>query len=188
MSALHRHGLQYILDTDACDYKVGCVLLQQKTSEDKLLVGYWNKSVIPSEKHYFITEKSFPAAVWSSFTLGPYLYEDFFTLRTEHHALKWILTPADSSEQLAHCLFLFAERRFEAGYRSSASHKMTDGVSCLRKSEVNPDVSDDEFPSLVSESSPDEDTAQASPREAVIVVRGSTKKETWTEKQPPVQY
>ena len=55
--ALPRHGYPYALDTDGCEYQVGCTLLQQQPNADKTPIGYWSRSLQAAERNYSTTEK-----------------------------------------------------------------------------------------------------------------------------------
>ena len=61
--ALPRHGYKYTLDTDACEYQVGCTLLQEQPSGDKHPVGYWSRSWTSAERNYSTTERECLAIV-----------------------------------------------------------------------------------------------------------------------------
>lgn len=43
----------YMLDTDACDQEVGCVLLKQHSDGNTRSVGYWSRTMSPPERSYF---------------------------------------------------------------------------------------------------------------------------------------
>ena len=79
--ALPRYGNTYTLDTDACKYQVGCVLLQEQLSGDCLPIEYWSRALTDAESNYTTTEKECLAVVWSILTLRPYLYGNTFDLR-----------------------------------------------------------------------------------------------------------
>ena len=100
--ALLRYGKKYTLDTDACAYQVGCALLQEQPSGERLPIGYWSRALTDAKKNYKTTEKEFLPVVWSILTLRPYLYGNTFDLRTDHEALRWVLDLSDSSGRLAH--------------------------------------------------------------------------------------
>lgn len=55
--ALFCYGYKYILLTDACDYQVGYALVQEQPNGDKLLVGYWGRTLAAVEGSYSKTER-----------------------------------------------------------------------------------------------------------------------------------
>ncbi len=79
------------LDTDASDYQLGCCLQQDQPDGSRLLIGYWSRSLDDAQKNYHTTENECLAIVWSILLLRPYLEGVQFTVRTDHHALRWVL-------------------------------------------------------------------------------------------------
>ena len=72
--ALPRAGFKYTLDTDDCDVKVVCVLLQdQPGPKTPKPVGFWSRTLTPAENGYETTNKECLAVVWAVLTLRPYL-------------------------------------------------------------------------------------------------------------------
>jgi RNase H-like domain found in reverse transcriptase/Reverse transcriptase (RNA-dependent DNA polymerase) len=90
------------LDTDASDGQLGCCcLLQGQPEGPALQLGYWSRTLNPAERNYSITEKECFAIVWAGTHLRPYLEWKRFTLRTDHHALRWVMNLADAQGLLA---------------------------------------------------------------------------------------
>jgi len=89
--ALPRSTGAYVLDTDASDYQVDCVLTQEQPDETYKPVGYWSCSITEAEKNYSTTEKVCLAVVWALFMLRPYVQGTRFIVRTDHSALRWML-------------------------------------------------------------------------------------------------
>ncbi|CDF33720.1 unnamed protein product [Chondrus crispus] len=90
-SCPHRSSLYPVtekcpLDTDACAYQVGCTLLQEQPSGERVPIGYWSRALTDAEKNYTTTEKECLVVVWSILTLRPYLYRNTFDLGTDHEA------------------------------------------------------------------------------------------------------
>lgn len=109
--------------------------MQQQSNGNKLSVGFWSRTFSASEKNYFIAEEKGLSMVRSIRTLRPYLYSSTFTSRRSHHAIRWILSLADSSERLARWRFQVAEYDYKADYRARAMQKVADKESRLRRSE-----------------------------------------------------
>ena len=58
--ALPKAGHPYMIDTDACAYQLGAMLLQQQDEEkanDCAPVGYWSKTLTGTERNYSTTER-----------------------------------------------------------------------------------------------------------------------------------
>ncbi len=89
--ALPRKDGHYTLDKDASDGQLGCCLHQDQPTGDRLLIGYWSRSLTSAERNYSTTDKECLAVGWSVLLLRPYLEGVQFTVRTDHHALRWSL-------------------------------------------------------------------------------------------------
>jgi len=99
--ALPQAGLPYVLDTDACDVQIGAVLNQDHKDEKGKSVyhplGYYSRVLNETERKYATTHKECFAIVWALLLLRAYLEGVRFLLRTDHAALKWILTTSDAT-------------------------------------------------------------------------------------------
>jgi RNase H-like domain found in reverse transcriptase len=78
----------FTLDTDASDQQLGCCLLQSQPDGSQRPVGYWSRRFTSAEKNYSTTEKECLAIVWEILHLRPYLEQQKFTIRTDHHSLR----------------------------------------------------------------------------------------------------
>ena len=144
--AIPCYGNKYTLDTDACAYQVGCALLQEQPSGDRLPIGYWSRALTDAEKNYTTTEKECLAVVWIILTLRPFLYWNTFDLRTDHEALLWSLTLADSSGRLARWRLRLSEYDYDIQYRPGIKHQLADGVSRLPAEGASSEPVDDKVP------------------------------------------
>lgn len=124
--ALPPHEKVYSLDTDAREYQVEGVFLQPEPNGDNLPVGYWSKSL--SVQEYFTEKMVCLAVVWSTLRLRLYLYRATFTLRTAHHALKWILNVADSSGRLASWRSRLVSYDYGVEYRPWTTPNVVNGL------------------------------------------------------------
>ena len=91
----------YKLNTDACAYQVGCCLLQEQENKTWHPIGYFSRSLTDAERNYSASERECLAVVWCVFMLRPYLLGTQFTVRTDHHAPRWLLNLTDVSGRLA---------------------------------------------------------------------------------------
>jgi RNase H-like domain found in reverse transcriptase/Reverse transcriptase (RNA-dependent DNA polymerase) len=98
--ALPRIEGAFTLDTDASDHQLGCCLLQSQPDVSQRPVGYWSRGLTSAEKNYSITEKECLAIVWAILHLRPYLEQQNFTIRTDHHSLRWVLNLSDAQGRL----------------------------------------------------------------------------------------
>ena len=83
------HSKPFVLRTDASDYGLGAVLLQE---HDGTLypVCYASKKLSDREKIYHIMEKECMAIVFGVKKFINYLYGTEFVLQTDHHPLKYL--------------------------------------------------------------------------------------------------
>jgi RNase H-like domain found in reverse transcriptase len=101
MLALPRRSGHLWLDTDASNFQFGCCLLQVQPSGTPLPLGYWSRTLNAAERNYSKTEKECLAIVWAVTHLRPYLEGVEFTVRTDHHALRWVMNLAEAQGRLA---------------------------------------------------------------------------------------
>ena len=148
--ALPRHGAPYKLDTDACAYQVGCCLLQEQEDNTWHPIGYFSRSLTDAERNYSASERECLAVVWGVLMLRPYLLGTQFTVRTDYHALRWLLNLTDVSGRLARWRLHLAKNDFEVEYRPGMKHQLADGMSRLRTGD-DPEEIEDEIPTFAVE-------------------------------------
>ena len=79
----------FVLRTDALDYGIGAVLIQEH--EGKLfLICYASKKLSDAEGNYSTIEKECLAVVWGIKRFHVYLYDVRFVLQTDHEPLKYM--------------------------------------------------------------------------------------------------
>ena len=130
--ALPRYGRPYMIDTDASADQLGCMLLQEHDgTKDWRPVGYWSYSLNDSDTHYNATERECFAVVWAVRTLRPYIEGTKFTVRTDHDALRWLMSLTESSGRLTRWRLRLAEYDFTIQYRPGRVHQVPDNLSRL---------------------------------------------------------
>ena len=78
----------FVLLTDASDYRIGAVLMQEHG--DRLFpICYASKKLSHAELHYSAIEKECLAVVWGIKRFHMYLYGGHFILQTDHEPLKY---------------------------------------------------------------------------------------------------
>ena len=149
--ALPMPNRPFLIDTDASAYQLGAALLQQQDDEnpnDYVPVGYFSKTLSDTERNYSTTERECFAVVWSLLTLRPYLDGTRFYVRTDHDALKWLMTLNDPSGRLTRWRLRLAEFDFEIIYRPGRKHQVPDALSRLTKNDHDTHEVDDEIPTF----------------------------------------
>ena len=151
--ALPKVGKKYIVETDACDEQVGCVLLQEQDTEgDFRPIGYWSRTLNPAERNYTTTERECLAIVWSILMLRPYIEGTRFTVRTDHDSLRWLLNLADASGRLARWRLRLAEYEYDVVHRPGIKHQAPDALSRLPTKGTDQSPLDDDIPCFIADS------------------------------------
>ena len=140
---LFQPDLPVILETDACNRQVGCILLQKH--EDGIHpVGYWSRTLNSAEKNYSATERECLALVWACQILRPYLEGISFIARTDHEVLKWLVSLTDTSGRLARWRLRLSEFTFTVEYKRGKENVAADALSRLPTTGLsNVDVEED---------------------------------------------
>jgi RNase H-like domain found in reverse transcriptase len=89
------------LDTDVSYGQLGTFLLQENSDGQTLPLGFWSRTLNPAERNYSTTERECLAIVWAVTHLRTYLEGNKFTVRTDHHALRWVMNLSDAQGHLA---------------------------------------------------------------------------------------
>ncbi len=84
--ALPRLVLKYSVDTDACDYQIGCALFQTDGDGERKPLGFWSRTLAPAEPNYSTTEKEWLAVIFAVQICRLYLEGEKFTIFTDHAA------------------------------------------------------------------------------------------------------
>lgn len=91
---------RFILDTDASNHGIGAVLSQVQNGTEKV-IAYFSRVFSKTEKNYCITRRELLAVVDAVKSFHHYLYGRNFIVRTDHIALRWLLSFKNLEEQLA---------------------------------------------------------------------------------------
>ena len=151
--ALPRAGLPYVLDTDANDTQVGCVL-QQKYEDNSLRpIGYYSRTLNDTEKKYDTTERECLGIIWAVLLLRPYLEMERFTLRTDHEALKWLFDDNSKGAKLDRWRLRLQQFDFDVAHLPGKQNRVADALSRIETStgDQRPGFIDVEIPVLETE-------------------------------------
>ena len=151
--ALPKPGRPIMVDTDASAYAVGAVLLQQQDEDDLTswaTIGYWSKTLTKEQRNYSATERECYAVVWAVLTLRSYLEGAKFLVRTDHNALRWMMTLNEPNGRLMIWRLRLMEFDYEITYRPGRVHQVPDALSRIEQEgpEASDQEVDDEIPSL----------------------------------------
>ena len=133
--ALPNDSDPFVLDTDASDESIICVLSQVQNSEEKI-VAFAGPTLSKIERNYCVSRNELLAVVYFTKYFRQYLLGQKFTIRTDHAALQWLNKTPNPVGQNARWLEILGEYDFEIKHRRGASHGNADTISrhpCLRK-------------------------------------------------------
>ena len=134
------------LDTDASDGQLGCCLIQNQPDGKSLPLGYWSRTLNAAERNYSTTEKECLAIVWAVTHLRPYLEGTEFTVRTDHHALRWVMNLSDAQGRLARWRLRLAEFTFKVEYHPGIAHHAADAMSRIPHQAVPSEPIEEDIP------------------------------------------
>ena len=108
---------QYTLDTDASNSALGAVLPQQQDGVERV-IGYFSKAFTKPERNYCVTRRELLAIVSSLKHFHHYLYGSHIIVRTDHGALRWLLSFKKPESQMARWLEVIGTYDLEIQHRA----------------------------------------------------------------------
>ena len=121
-------GQKYILDTDASKYGIGAVLSQEHDGHERV-VAYASRTLSKAEQNYCVTRRELLAIVVFVKHFRHYLYAQDVLVRTDHGALRWLMTFKNLKRQLARWLKIISQYRLTLQQRAGRVHMNADGLS-----------------------------------------------------------
>ena len=121
----------FVIETDASEWAVGCVLLQLDTISNKLLpVAYDGRKLTPAEINYPVHEKELLAIKYAVATWRVYIDNNQQTIvYTDHESLKYLATMRKPTKRLARWIEEFGEYDLDLRYRKGALQVVPDALS-----------------------------------------------------------
>ena len=119
---------QFVMDTDASAFAIGCVLSQVQDGEEKV-VAYGSKSLSRPERNYCVTRRELLAIVVFLKKYRHYLGGRKVKVRTDHGSLRWLFNFKTPEGQLARWLEVLSSFDLEIEYRPGKRHQNADGLS-----------------------------------------------------------
>ena len=127
-----RSECPYKLYTDACDYAVGAILVQEDEHGVERVISYVSHALSAPQKHWATIEKEAYAVVYAIEKLRTYLYGAQFTVYTDHKPLKALFTQQMNSTKVQRWGVLLAEYGARIEYRSGRNNIRADMLSRIR--------------------------------------------------------
>ena len=126
--AFPKPSSKYILDTDASDTGIGCVLSQVQEGKEKV-IAYASKKLEPQQQQYSVTRRELLAVITFMNQFRHYLLGQKFLLRTDHGSIRWIFEFKNPVGQVARWLEVLAQYDFEIQHRPGRKHQNADSLS-----------------------------------------------------------
>ena len=126
--AFPKEDLPYIVDSDASDYGIGCVLSQCMEGTEHV-IAYYSKSLNPAQQKYCTTRRELLAVVATFYHFKGYVWGPIFLVRTDHAALVWLKNLKNIQGMLARWLAKLQQFNFDIVHRPGAQHGNADGLS-----------------------------------------------------------
>ena len=119
----------FVLDTDASDEGIGGVLAQIQNGTERV-ISCGSRLLTPAERNYDVTRRELLAVVFFCRHFRYFLYGAPFALRTDHNALRWLLSPAaPATGQNARWLAILADFPMVVFHRGGHLHGNADALS-----------------------------------------------------------
>ncbi len=144
MSYPNDDGL-FILDTDASDTGIGATLSQMQKSEqnedkeEERPIAYASQSMTKAQRRYCTTRRELLAIVTFTHKFRHYLLGRRFLIRTDHSALRWVMSFKEPVDQMARWLELLSQYSFRLEHRAGKKHTNADALS---RRDCDPDQCD----------------------------------------------
>lgn len=121
--ALPHKSYPCTVDTDASENKLCAVQMQTQPDGNLKSIGYFCRRYSSAKKNYLTTHHDFLAVVRGITLLLRYLECTIFTVRNDHHSLRWILPMNKLNQKLAWWLLQLQEFDFDVTYRTVIVNK-----------------------------------------------------------------
>lgn len=119
---------EYVLDCDASAVGVGAVLQQVQDGTERV-IAYYSQALSGAERNYCATRRELLAVVKGISHFHHFLYGRHFLVRSDHAALRWLLTMKSPEGQLARWLERLGQYDFELKHRAGRVHDNADALS-----------------------------------------------------------
>lgn len=119
---------QFILETDCSDQQAGAVLLQMQNGVERV-IAYGSQKLSKAQVNYSTTKKELLAVIIFCDKFSAYLLGKQFTIRSDHSALRWLLSFRNPHGMLARWFEILSQFHFRIEHRPGAQHVVPDALS-----------------------------------------------------------
>ncbi len=122
------NGGVYILDTDASNTGIGAVLSEMQWSEkaqkaEERPIAFASKSLSKTQRRYCVTRRELLAVVVFVQQFRHCLLGRKFIVRTDHSALRWVMSFREPNDQMARWLEILSGYDFQVCHRDGKPHR-----------------------------------------------------------------
>lgn len=129
--ALPRFDKPFIVETDACSYGIGAVLMQENHP-----LAYISRHLKGKQLHLSIYEKELLAVVFAVQKWRHYLLPQHFIIKTDQRSLKYLLEQRLNTPIQQQWLPKLSEFSYEIQYRQEKENVVADALSRVEGAEV----------------------------------------------------
>lgn len=120
---------EFIIQCDASDTGVGCVLSQVDESGSERPIYYHSQKLNTAQRNYSVTERECLAAVMGVQKFRAYVEGHPFRIVTDHASLKWLMGQKDLSGRLARWSLKLQGFDFSIEHRKGTQNVVPDALS-----------------------------------------------------------
>jgi hypothetical protein len=125
----------YKLFTDACDYAIGAILVQQDDAGTERPIVYLSKQLSATQRRWATIEKEAYAVVYALKQLRPYLWGAEFSTYTDHKPLTSLFTKEMNNTKIQRWAVLLAEYGCKVQYWKGKLNVRADMLSRIKQSD-----------------------------------------------------
>ena len=128
---------QFVLQCDASQTGVGCVLYQVSEDGEEHPIAFMSQKLNAAQRNYSVTELECFAAVLGIKKFRAYVEGAPFKVVTDHASLKWLMTQKDLSGRLARWSLKLQGFDFSIEYRKGSANIVPDFLSRIHAEEID---------------------------------------------------
>lgn len=120
---------EFFVQTDASNVGIGSVLFQKDHEGNEKPIYFYSAKLSAAEKNYSVTERECLSVIKAVKKFRPYIEGYKFTIITDHHSLKWLMTTKDLNGRLARWSLKLQPFTFDIEHRKGALNIVPDSLS-----------------------------------------------------------
>ena len=141
----------YKLYTDACEYAVGAILVQDDEQGIERPIQYVSKQLQGSQLSWPVIEKEGFGVMFVIKKLAPYLHGAEFTIYTDHKPLKSLFVNENRNLKVQRWSIALAEMGAKIKYREGRNNVRADALSRIKPAQAEEPVLDNPYTPLTED-------------------------------------